>query len=326
MVRKTHSGNPVVFVLGSFVAACSAKVERLPRPGESLQAQSFTLEAGGKGFNLAVGAQRLGATVDGVLAVGDDFFSQLARPALANAGLSTGMLRICPGATGSGIGFTDKAGENCLAVYPGANLLLSAADIRAKSEAIARARLVLAQFETGDEPIAEAFRLARQAGALTLLNPSPYRDVPAEILAHTSILVLNRVEAVHMGSALGIINASDAVLAGADSLRSLARQLLAHGPEAVIVTLGAEGALACRRDGTTLHQPAFAVEVVDTLGAGDAFSAGLAVSLAEDRPFEECLMRAAACGALAVRRLGVLQALPVGAELAEFLGNFTPAG
>jgi ribokinase len=326
MVRKTHCGNPLVFVLGSFVAACSAKVERLPRPGESLQAQSFTLEAGGKGFNLAVGARRLGAAVDGVLAVGDDFFSQLARPALANAGLSSDMLCIYPGATGSGIGFTDKAGENCLAVFPGANLSLSAADIRAKREAIARARLVLAQFEIGDEPIAEAFRLARDAGALTLLNPSPWRDVPAETLAHTSILVLNRVEAVHIGAALRMVDAGGAASADAASLRSLAQQLLAHGPETVIVTLGAEGALACRRGGATLHQPAFAVDVVDTLGAGDAFSAGLAVGLAEDRPFEECLTRAAACGAMAARRLGVLKALPDRPELEEFLGNFPSAG
>jgi ribokinase len=236
------------------------------------------------------------------------------------------MLRSYRGATGSGIGFTDQAGENCLAVYPGANLLLSAADVRAESEAIARARLALAQFEIGDEPIAEAFSLARKAGALTLLNPSPYRDVPAGILAQTSLLVLNRVEAAHMGAALGIVDASDAAAAGVAALRALAQQLLAHGPETVIVTLGRDGALACRRDGITLHQPAFAVDAVDSLGAGDAFSAGLAVGLAEARPFEQCLARAAACGAMAVRRLGVLQALPERAELEEFLGNFSPVG
>jgi ribokinase len=324
MVRTTDAEAKAIFVLGSFVAACSAKVERLPRPGESLRAQAFTLEAGGKGFNLAVGARRLGASVDGVLAVGDDFFSQLAGPALVSAGLSTDMLRMHQGATGSGIGFTDATGENCLAVYPGANLKLSAEDIRAAGDSVARARLVLAQFEIGDEPIMEAFRLARGAGALTLLNPSPYRDVSAQILAHTSILVLNRVEAVHMGSASGMVTAQDAV--SVNSLQSLAKQLLELGPETVIITLGGEGALACRREGTALHQPAFAVEVVDTLGAGDAFSAGLAVSLAEGRPFEQCLRRGVACGALATRRLGVLQALPDRAELEEFLGNFSIAG
>jgi ribokinase len=88
----------------------------------------------------------------------------------------------------------------------------------------------------------------------------------------------------------------------------------------VVITLGPEGALLCRRDGPPLHQPAFRVDVVDTLGAGDAFAAGLAVSLVEGRTWEEALRRAAACGALATRRLGVFDALPSRAELDAFLG------
>jgi len=219
---------PRIFVLGSFVAACSAKVERLPRPGESLSAQAFTLEAGGKGFNLAVGAKRLGAAVDGVLAIGDDFFSHLAAPALEQAGLPLRMLRVHKGATGSGVGFTDATGENCLAVYSGANRLLGAADIRPARGAITSARLVLAQFEIGDEPIVEAFRLARQAGALTLLNPSPYRDVAAEILAQTSVLVLNRVEALQMGASLGLARAGNGAAIGLDVLQAFGDQYSAQ--------------------------------------------------------------------------------------------------
>jgi len=127
--RETQMGdNASVFILGSFVVACSAKVPRLPRPGESLRADAFTVEAGGKGFNLAVGARRLGATVDGLVAVGNDFFSQLAAPALTRAGLSPEMVRRYEGTTGSGIGFTDADGENCLAVFPGANRLLTGQD------------------------------------------------------------------------------------------------------------------------------------------------------------------------------------------------------
>src|SRR5579883_1227553 len=133
----------MIFVLGSFVAACSAKVKHLPKPGESLRAEAFTLEAGGKGLNLAVGARRLGVAVDGLLAVGSDLFAQLAEPALLRADLPVRMLRRYPGPTGSGIGFTDAAGENCLAVYPGANFALSAADVRAAADAISRATLVL---------------------------------------------------------------------------------------------------------------------------------------------------------------------------------------
>jgi ribokinase len=309
----------MIFVLGSFVAACSAKVRHLPKPGESLRAEAFTLEAGGKGLNLAVGARRLGVAVGGLLAVGSDLFAQLAEPALMRADLPVHMLRRYPGPTGSGIGFTDAAGENCLAVYPGANLALSAADVRSAADAISRATLVLAQFEIGDEPIAEAFALARLAGAATLLNPSPYREVPADILAHTSILVLNRVEAAHMGATLDRTGAIAHPDVNLSAWESLATRLIAKGLETVIVTLGAQGALACRRDHAPLYQPGFTVAAVDSLGAGDAFSAGLAASLSEGRPFDECLRRAAACGALATQRLGVFEALPSRAELDAFL-------
>jgi ribokinase len=305
-----------IFVLGSFVAACSAKVPSLPRPGESLAAEAFTLEAGGKGLNLAIGARRLGANVDGILAIGDDLFSQLAEPALRRADLPITMLRRYDGPTGSGIGFTDAQGENCLAVYPGANLRLPAADVRAAGAALGKAKLVLAQFEIGDAPIAEAFALARAAGVMTLLNPSPYRAIDPDILAHTSLLVLNRVEAARVATVAGI-GLNDGITPGAVS--ALAARLFDRGLEAVIVTLGSEGLLACSGGDKPVHQPAFKVATVDTLGAGDAFSAGLAVSLVEGRPWDECLRRAAACGALATTRLGVFEALPTAAALDAFL-------
>jgi len=296
---------PYVFVLGSFVAACSAKVERFPLPGESLAARTFTLEAGGKGFNLMVGARRLGVAVDGLLAVGDDFFSGLAIPALEREGLAASMLRRHAGQTGSGIGFAAPDGENCLAVYAGANLLLSADDARGCAASIRGAAMVLAQFEIADEPILEAFRIAREAGVPTLLNPSPFRAPSEELLSSATILVMNKVEAEAMAGVRGLSDVAD--------LASSARALLALGPELVVTTLGADGAAAWSR-GETLRQPAFPARSIDTLGAGDAFTAGLAVLLARGRPLAEALRFAAACGALATEKLGVLAALPTARE------------
>ncbi|WP_448204845.1 ribokinase [Azospirillum sp. sgz302134] len=304
--------NASLFVLGSFVIACSAKVARFPQPGESLCAEAFTLETGGKGFNLAVGARRLGVAVDGLLAVGDDVFGRLAEPALLEAGLPVGMIRRYRTTTGSGIGFTNADGENCLAVFPGANLLLSADDVRA-APGLTRAALVLAQLEIADAPIAEAFRLARAAGVPTLLNPSPFRRMAAGVLENTSLLVLNHVEAAQMAEAFGASPVDEAARLGA--------RLLDHGPETVIVTLGALGAVACRAGAEPLHQPAFPVQAVDTLGAGDAFTAGLAASLLEGRPLPEALRRAAACGAMVTRGLGVLGVLPTAGELDRFLAE-----
>jgi len=310
-----------LFVLGSFMVACCAKVASLPQPGESLQAKAFTVEAGGKGLNVALGALRLGARVDGIFAIGTDLFSQLAPAAFVQAGLSPAMLRRFETTTGSGIGFTDDQGENCLAVHPGANLHLSRQEIRSVAQVVREADLVVAQFEIGDEPILEAFALARAAGCSTLLNPSPYRAVDPCILQQTSILILNRVEAADMADAFGL-----KIEQGRKSFDQLAASLLERGPALVVVTLGGDGAIAYRGQDAPLRQSAFPVCAVDTLGAGDAFTAGLAASLLERRSLEESLRRAAACGAIVCQRMGVFDALPTASELDTFLrGESTSA-
>ena len=303
-----------IFVLGSFVVACSAKVPHLPRPGESLRAEAFTVEPGGKGLNLALGAHRLGARVDGIFSIGTDLFSQLAQSAFAQTGLSSAMLRHVDAKTGSGIGFTDLRGENCLAVCPGANLLLSAQDIRSVEQAVREAGLVLAQFETGDEPILEAFALARGAGVRTLLNPSPFRCVDQRMLEHTSVLVLNRVEATQLAESSGF-----GTIGTLEGLNDMAAALLEQGPELIVVTLGSEGAIAYQRGIPPLRQPSFPVKVIDTLGAGDAFTAGLAVGLLQGRPLPECLRQATACGAILCMEIGVFDVLPNFEQLDLFL-------
>jgi ribokinase len=303
-----------LFVLGSFVVACSAKVSHLPRPGESLRAEAFTVEPGGKGLNLALGAHRLGAKVDGIFSIGTDQFSQLAHSAFAQAGLSPSMLRQVEAKTGSGIGFTDSRGENCLAVFPGANLLLSPQDIRSVEQAVRGAGLVLAQFEIEDEPILEAFAQAHDAGVRTLLNPSPFRHINHRMLEHTSVLVLNRVEAAQLAEAFGLGGQGPRRI-----LDDMAATLLERGPELIVVTLGSEGAVAYRRGVPPLHQPAFPVRTIDTLGAGDAFTVGLAVGLLQGRSLPECLTQAAACGAVVCMEVGVFDVLPNVEQLDFFL-------
>lgn len=305
-----------MFVLGSFVAACSAKVAAFPAPGESLVAEAFTLEAGGKGLNLAIGGHRLGACVDGLIAVGSDGLAALAETALAEAGLPPAMLRRFPGASGAGVGFTDARGENCLAVYPGANARLSADDVRAAASRLCRARVVLAQFEIGDGAVAAAFEIAREAGAETILNPSPFRPIAPEILRNTTTLVTNRVEAAHLARHLGLPDDTDTLRRVADAL----------GVGTLVVTLGADGAVAFDRDLGEIRQPPFPVAAVDTLGAGDAFTAAFATARLARLPLEACMRHGAAAGALAASRLGVLGALPTQEQLATALADLTPGG
>lgn len=310
------------FVLGSFVAAGTFRVDRLPRPGESLLASAVAWEAGGKGLNVAAGLSRLGIPVDGLIPVGTDHLAALAEPALRRMGLPITMLHPRPGSTGIGAGFIGAEGENCLAIHPGANRLLTREAVRAAAARIRSGAMVLAQFEIGDDPIAEAFAIARGAGIPTLLNPSPFRLPPAEILAATTILVLNETEAEALLGLLPVEWSRSGGLRAAAA--GLARALHARGVEALVVTFGAAGARIVLGGSTILDQPAYPVAVIDTLGAGDAFTAGLAASLLEGRPWDAAARRAAACGALMVARRGVLDGLPDPDAVTDFLRIHAP--
>jgi ribokinase len=311
--------NVAIFVVGSFVAACSAKVSHLPRPGESLPAESFLLEAGGKGFNLAAGARRLGVAVDGLLAIGDDLFSTLAEPALSRAGLPLGMLVRHPGVTGAGIGFVDAKGENCLAVFPGANAKLSASDVTAAASRIRQSGMVLAQFEITDAPIRAAFAQIRQSGGISLLNPSPYRSIARDLLSVTSVLVVNRHEAALLAKDFGFEFDADRGTETTGGFGHLARALFGHGLNILVVTLGERGAIAWRNGEDPIRQPAFTVDAIDTMGAGDAFTAAFATHLLERQPLSDCLIWGAASGAFAAQRQGVLDALPTRDALDAFI-------
>lgn len=296
-----------IFILGSFVVSCSAKVSHFPREGESLAAEIVTIEPGGKGLNLAIAARRLGADVDGLLAVGDDLASAFAAPALARADLPARMLLSLPGKTGSGVGFTDARGETRIAIDAGVNRALSAEHVRAVAGSIAAAAMVMAQFEIADAPIREAFGLARRAGVATLLNPSPFRPIAPEILASTDILVVNETEAQAL--AASIAQGGDGEADPGRFTERLGPTLLERGPRIVVLTRGAAGAVAVTRNGT-VWQAALPVEALDSLGAGDAFAATLGVGLSRGLPLSEAMLQAAAAGALTTARPGVFDALP----------------
>ncbi|WP_084581434.1 PfkB family carbohydrate kinase [Sphingomonas azotifigens] len=293
-----------VFVLASFVAACSVRVDRLPARGETLAADDFLLEAGGKGLNVAVALRRLGVAVDGLLAVGADWFGGLAAGVLATNDLPAAMLCRMPGRSGAGVGLIDRAGDTVIAVYPGANASLAAEDVVRCAGQIARARYVVAQFEIGDAPIAAAFAAAPQA--TRVLNPSPFRPILPAILADTDLLVVNETEADALAQSLGIDPDPDR--------RALATALFQAGVQMLVVTAGERDARLWQPGLAPILQPSFAVAAIDGIGAGDAFLAGLVAALAEGTPPAEALRLAAACGALAATRHGVLAALPTRAQ------------
>ncbi len=304
LVSDSDSARMRLFVLGSFVYATCVQVPRLPLRGESLAATALHQGPGGKGFNVAVAARRLGAEVDVVIAAGEDAHAESAAQALVAEGLSSRhLLRLQQAPTGQGVGFIDPAGENCIAIFSGANLALDAVHVAALDEAIAQADLVCAQFEIGDAPVLEAFQRAHAHGVRTLLNPSPWRLPRYELLALTDVLVVNGSEAAALlDLPLQTFDEPEATITALEG-RALPVATL-------VITLGARGCVARDATGRTYHQPGFAVPSVDSTGAGDAFTAALAVALAEALPLDAALRRACAGGALTCTRLGVLEALP----------------
>ena len=313
-IRATNS-TPTIAVIGSFVIGVTVTLPRFPYPGETLEADAFDLGAGGKGNNLALAARRLGASVVLVERLGSDMFADMAYSLYRDEGIdATYVVRTENEQTGIGLVYLNAEGENQIGLYKGANRFLSPSDIRAAEPALKDAALMTIQLEVPDPAIEAALDVAERHGLRVILNPAPARPLSHGILSRATVLTPNVCELFQLtGRAVPARPDRETVAAAAGSL------LVEYGIEAVVVTMGKDGALLVRRDLPVFHQPPFPVKAVDTVGAGDSFNAGLAVALAQGLSYEGSVRRAAASGALATTRLGVAGALPYRNEVEALL-------
>lgn len=302
--------NPAVTVIGSFAVGLILRAERFPVKGETLLGRDFDMGPGGKGSNQAVQAARLGAQVEFVARIGQDNFGAIGTKLYVDERVGTTFL-IESDERNTGVGFIvlDAKGDNFIILDPGANSLFSPDDVDRASARIRASQVVLTQLEIPVETAGRALELARQADAISILNPAPARRVPPEILANADIVTPNETELRIM---LG--RSPDANV----NLIDLCDELLQVGVQRVILTRGAHGATIVTRDGYH-NLPAFPVNVVDTTGAGDAFNGTLATYLATGMPLEPAVRHAVAAGALACTKLGVIPSLPTKTELEQFL-------
>lgn len=306
---------PKIVVLASCNMDLVMRVERAPGAGETLQGE-FAVFLGGKGFNQAVAARRLGAEVAVIGRVGDDEFGRQFLEAFDREEIGRRSIVVDKLAgTGVAMVLVEPAGENRIVQAPRANRLLTAEDIECHADAIAGADVALGQLETSSAAILAFMRAARAAHVRTILNPAPAAAVPAELLAPIE-LVPNEVEA----ETLTGMRVDD--IDGAVQAASLLRE---RGPLQVVVTLGERGAVAVE-DGREMSSAAIKVPVVDTVGAGDAFCAAVAVRLAEGAPLSGALRFANAAGALATTRAGAEPSMPHRAEVERVLKEHEPSG
>ena len=187
---------PRITVVGSYATGLTLRVKRLPSRGETVLASGYRRDYGGKGSNQAVGCARLGANVSFVANIGKDDFAEMARQLYREEGIDTAFLRQTAGvSTGVGFILVDETGHNCIALDPGANDLLSPAEVTENRLAFDKSAVVLTQLETPVDTAETALILGRAERATTILNPAPVRALPGSILHVVDVLTPNQTEA-----------------------------------------------------------------------------------------------------------------------------------
>lgn len=282
-----------VVVVGSVNVDLNLRMTTLPRPGETVVGARVQRSLGGKGANQALAAARLGATVTLVGRVGGDADGEFARSALDAAGVEL-QLGLGEDPTGLATVLSDETGENLIAVASGANAELTAEHVQSALNRLTVERAVLvANLEVPVAAVRAATELAHERGWPIVLNPAPAQRMPHELLADVDVLTPNEHE-----------------LAALD---------LTHFRGALIVTRGRAGLSLIENGQSPREIPAFAVDVVDSTGAGDACTAAVAWALATGHDLGQAARAGAAAGALATRAVGAQSSLPTAKELDELL-------
>lgn len=303
-------------VLGSYVHANCLQIPVLPNVGQSLLANRYWSEHGGKGLNVGAGLKRLGAETALLLPVGEDLAGRQITDELQQMGFDSRWVVQCGSQSGYGMGLVDERGDNLIAVFPGANAGLDAQTVCAALEKY-RPQNIYAQLEIPLDTVMAAFVAAHQQNIRTILNPSPWHPLTAEMLTLTQVIVVNSTEA----AALFGCKRDQLPSSPADWLQALPNLAgnIGWSGDWLIVTLGDQGCVALGRE-ELLYQTAWSIKAVDVTGAGDAFNAGLLWAL-ERQTLDQALCIANACGAYIAKHNGVLEHLPDSQTLRAFMAS-----
>jgi ribokinase len=306
------AGPPKIVVLGGINMDLIGVTSRMPAPGETVAGERFYTAPGGKGGNQAVAASRLGAQVSMVGRVGDDEFGPTMLTDLRDHGIDVAGVAVDPDNT-SGIAMIllDSDRQNHIIAIYGANAACDGNQLRDAVDAMDGADALMLQLETPAEVSLAAARHARSIGVKVFWDPAPAVGLPDGAYESVDVLTPNQGEA----EALTGIGVTDV-----DSASEAAEALLARGVPTVVVKLGEQGVYYAGRDERG-HVPAFRVEAVDTIAAGDAFGAALAVALSEGRRLGDAVRFGAAAGALAVTKPGAQEAMPSRSEVETLLAR-----
>ena len=294
----------MILVAGSANLDFVVRVPHIPAPGETVLGRELAFFPGGKGANQAVACARAGgAAAEMLLALGDDWFAGPVEASLRDAGVRVHRVKVPDSMTGAAFISVSDDGENAIAVAPGANNGLSAGDL----PPLAPYSHLLLQLEIPISVVTEYACAAQQSGVKVVLNAAPARSLPDELLAALDILIVNEGEL--------------AAIANHDG--NVASCLERIEVPCVVVTLGSRGCCAIE-GGSSILQPGFSVQALDTTAAGDTFSGVLVAALSQGRSLIEAMKRANAAGALACTRPGAQSGIPGHSEVDAYLRDGLP--
>lgn len=290
-----------IIVFGSINMDLVTKTPRLPVAGETIKGHEFFTAGGGKGANQAVAAARLGISTQIVGRLGNDDFGRQLLHHLHAAGVQTDGVLVDE-ATSSGVAVitVDDAGENNIIIIAGANGRLNETDVERLRSKLPGAAALLMQLEIPMTTVQLAAQAAHSAGVPVILDPAPAQDIPDELYSRIDIITPNQLEASQL---VGF------PVDGEEAAAKASAELQQRGISTVIVKLGDRGVF-CATAEETFFVPAFSVQAVDTVAAGDAFNGALAVALAQGRPLREAVVWGAAAGALSATKAGAQPSLP----------------
>lgn len=285
-------------VLGLGGHSVFMEVNAFHRPGETVRAHSIYAEPGGKGYNQAVAARRLGASVLFLGAMGDDREAEACKAFLENEHITPCIQTVKDAATAYACILTDAQGENRVTVYSGAADRLSAAFVDKHEEQIAQSRMLLLNHECPLEANLAAAGIARDHNIPIVINPAPIRQTHASLLREAWILTPNFQEACAL---LGLPETADN--------HAISQAAAKQGYARMVVTLGKRGAMVIE-DGKAVCLPALPCKSVDTTGAGDCFTAALAVALLDGAVLKEAAEFAVLASGVSVQHRHVMPGLP----------------
>lgn len=278
----------------------------IPVPGETVLADSFFMNPGGKGANQAVAVARLGGSISFISKVGNDIFGKQFIQLFDEERINTEfVLEDSELPSGVALITVDKKGENSIVVAPGSNSNLHASDLEPALKEIATADLVLMQLEIPIETVNYVAKYASARNIRVILDPAPAMELDPELLKNIDIITPNQTEA----EILSGIKVTDL-----ESAEKAAQKINSMGVSNVVITMGAQGSLIWQ-DGKGLFVKAQAVTPIDSTAAGDVFNGGLAVALSEEKTLKEAVEFASVAAAISVTRMGAQSSIPYRSEL-----------